>query len=85
MNEIVRRILEEDIFPLREAKRLTISELVKRYGDPSIDKVFTLEDYQYYLLNTHVKRSSITKRLMSQKWALKAMGQASELPFGLRY
>ncbi len=55
MKEIVRKILEEDIAPLREARRIPVSELVKRYGDSSSDKVFTLEDYQFYLLNTHLE------------------------------
>jgi len=55
MKELVRRIKEEDIPALREAKRITVSELVKRYGNPRSDKVFTLEDYNYYLLNTHLE------------------------------
>lgn len=55
MNELVRRIKEEGIPALREAKSIKVSELVKLYGDPRSDKVFTLEDYQIYLLNTHLE------------------------------
>ena len=54
--ELVRRVIEEDIPALREARRVTLGELVRRYGDPASDKAFEEEDYRSYLLNTHLER-----------------------------
>ena len=56
IEELVRRITEEDIPALNEARNITISELVSRYGDPLSEKAFEEEDYRIYLLNTHLER-----------------------------
>jgi hypothetical protein len=56
MDELVRRIEEEDIPALREAGRITLGELVRLYGDSTSVKAFEEEDYRSYLLNTHLER-----------------------------
>ena len=57
MDELVRRVIEEDIPALREARNITVSELVQRYGDPLSEKAFQKEDYLMYLLNRHLELS----------------------------
>ncbi len=54
MEELIRRIIEEDIPALRIAREVTLGELVQRYGDASSEKVFEEEDYRSFLLNTHL-------------------------------
>ncbi len=54
IEEIMRRIDEEDTFALREVKCVTVGELVKRYGDPSSPRAFEDEDYKMYLLNAYL-------------------------------
>ena len=56
VGELVRRVVEEDIPALREARRITLGELVERYGDPASDRAFEEEDYRMYLLNAHLER-----------------------------
>ncbi len=53
-DELIRRVLEEDILALNLAKNITLGELVGRYGDFCSDKIFSLEDYKSYLLNCYV-------------------------------
>lgn len=53
--ELIRRVMEEDIPALREARNITLGELVSRYGDPSSEKAFEEEDYRMYLLNNHLE------------------------------
>lgn len=53
--ELIRRITEEDIPALRLARGITLGELAERYGDPSSERAFTLEDYQGYLLNRYLE------------------------------
>lgn len=53
--ELIRRIVEEDIPALELARQITLGELVKSYGDPMSGKVFTLGDYQGYLLNRYLE------------------------------
>ena len=53
--ELIRRIVEEDTPALNLARRVTLGELVRQYGDPSSEKAFTLEDYQGYLLNRYLE------------------------------
>lgn len=55
MPELVRRVVEEDTPALRESRRISLGELVSRYGDPNSEKAFEAEDYQMYLLNTHLE------------------------------
>ncbi len=56
INELIRRVTQEDIPALREARIITLGELVRRYGDPSSEKAFEKEDFQIYLLNTHLEK-----------------------------
>lgn len=53
--EIIHRIVEEDIPALELARQITLGELAERYGDPKSGKAFFLEDYQGYLLNRYVE------------------------------
>ena len=55
MDELIRRVTEEDIPALREAGRITVGELVRRHGDPFSEKAFRKEDYLMYMLNTHLE------------------------------
>lgn len=54
IDEIVRRAVEEDIPALNIARKITIEELVSKYGDNSSDRVFSLDDYKIYLLNNYL-------------------------------
>ena len=56
--ELVRRVLEEDIPALRKARGITVGELVKRCGDPASEKAFEEEDYKMYLLNTYLEQTA---------------------------
>lgn len=56
IDELVRKVTEEDIPALREARRITLGELAGLYGDPASEKAFEEEDYRMYLLNTHLER-----------------------------
>lgn len=55
MEEIVRRINEEDILALQIARKTPISKLVSQYADKNSDKVFEIEDFEMYLLNRHLE------------------------------
>ena len=57
MDEVVRRVLEEDTPALRAARAISVGELVRRYGDPASDRAFEPEDYEPWLLNTHLERT----------------------------
>ncbi len=56
IEELVRRIKDEDIPALRRARAVTLSELVRRWADPSSDRLFGEDDFKQYLLNTHLER-----------------------------
>ena len=51
---IIRRTVEEDIPALLLARSIKIKDLVKLYGNPKSDKVFSLDDYKMYLLNNYL-------------------------------
>ncbi len=53
--EIVRRIIEEDIPALNLARTVAVRELVSRYGNMQSEKAFYLSDYKDYLLDCYVK------------------------------
>lgn len=55
-DELIRRIVEEDIPALNEAKRITLGELVRAYGDPDSQRAFEEYDYKTYLLNAHLEK-----------------------------
>ncbi|MBR1685067.1 MAG: hypothetical protein IJ708_07995 [Clostridia bacterium] len=52
---LVRRILTEDTFALSLAKTCTWADLVRRYGDPFSERVFSLDDFKMYLFNRFVE------------------------------
>ena len=50
--EIARRIINEDIPALNIARKTSVSELVKRFGNQQSHKIFDcVDDYKTYLLN----------------------------------
>ena len=51
---LVKHIVEHFVPALELSKRVTIKELVERYGDINSDKVFSLDDYKMYLLNNYL-------------------------------
>ena len=55
IDELVWKVVEEDIPALQEARRVTVGELVRRYGDLLSEKAFRKEDYLMYLLNKHLE------------------------------
>jgi hypothetical protein len=55
IEELLRRILDEDIPALRSARSITVGELVKRYGNPESERLFEEEDFKMHLLNTHLE------------------------------
>lgn len=56
-DEIVRRIISEDIPALNLAKNISVCELVEKYGDFQSQKVFFIDDYKSYLLNTYLENT----------------------------
>lgn len=56
--EMVRRILEEDVLALRLARSVSLKELVRRFGREDSDRIFSLDDYQMYLLNEFLEEES---------------------------
>ncbi len=59
IEELVRRVKEEDIPALNEARSITLGALVRRYGDPSSERAFEDDDYKMYLLNQHLEQKGI--------------------------
>ena len=57
LEELVRRVVEEDIPALQKARGITLGELVRRYGDPLSERVFSEGDYRMYLLNTYLEKT----------------------------
>ena len=55
IEELIRRITDEDIPALLEARRITVGELVRRYGSFDSDRAFDEDDYKEYLLNIHLE------------------------------
>ena len=55
IEELVRRATEEDTPALRQARRVTLAEMSRRYGDPDSARLFSEEDYKMYLLNTYLE------------------------------
>ena len=55
--EMVRRIVEEDIDALNAAKAIKVKELVERYGNRYSKRTFFIEDYKSYLLNCYIEES----------------------------
>lgn len=53
-DELVRRILEEDTYALNLSKKISVQELVEKYGNSQSEKVFCLDDYKSYLLNCYL-------------------------------
>ncbi len=56
--ELVRRVVEEDIPALRTARETSLGELVRHFGDPASDRAFEEDDYKQYLLNTCLERQN---------------------------
>lgn len=56
IEELVRRIVEEDTPALRAAREITLGELTERYGSASSARLFEVEDYKQFLLNQHLER-----------------------------
>lgn len=55
MDELVRRVVEEDTPALRAARAVTLGELVRLCGDPGSDRAFEPEDYESYLFNKYLE------------------------------
>lgn len=53
--EMIRRIVEEDIPALHLARNITVGELVEKYGNRQSQKVFFIGDYKSYLLNCYLE------------------------------
>ncbi len=56
IEEIMRRINEEDTFAQREARKITFAELAERYGDAASERAFSIGDYESYLFNKHLEQ-----------------------------
>lgn len=54
--ELIRRIVEEDCWALNQARKVTMKELVVRYGDRQSNKAFQMSDYKDYLLNRYLEQ-----------------------------
>ena len=53
--ELIRRIVEEDIPALNLARKVTMKELVAKFGDRHSNKAFQMSDYKDYLLNRYLE------------------------------
>lgn len=58
IDELIRRIIEEDIPALDQARKITIGQLVSMYGDMRSERLFAEDDYKAYLLNIHVRKTA---------------------------
>lgn len=67
IENLVQRVIEEDIPALNTARNITLGELVSRYADPLSEKAFEKEDYQMYLLNTHLESMTVTNHLKAER------------------
>lgn len=56
VEEIMRRIDNEDTFAQTEARQITFAELAEQYGDTASERAFSLGDYESYLFNKHLER-----------------------------
>ena len=55
IEEICRRIKEEDIKALNYAKKVTLAELATNYGNPNSTRLFEEDDYKMFLLNKYLE------------------------------
>lgn len=53
--EMIRKIVEEDIPALKLAGRITFRELAAKYGNRKSEKVFFIKDYKSFLLNCYLE------------------------------
>lgn len=60
---LIGKIIDEDTPALNAAGQITVSELVKRYGNPLSHKIFDEYDYKAYLLNKHIEKIYCLKRV----------------------
>ena len=56
--ELIRRILDEDIPALRTARGISVGELVSIYGNFDSYRLFEEDDYKMRLLNLHLEKKS---------------------------
>ena len=56
IEELVRRILNEDILAIKIARSISVGELVSMYGNPDSKRLFEEDDYKMYLLNSHLEK-----------------------------
>ena len=54
IDRIVARSVEENVPALLLSKAMPLGRLVTKYGNPTSKKVFSLEDYESYLLNRYL-------------------------------
>lgn len=54
-DEIIRKILDENTYALNKARNITISDLIRNYGDFYSGRIFDEYDYKAYLLNKHIE------------------------------
>ena len=59
MDELMRRVEEEDTPALRAARSVSLAELVRRYGNSASERAFNAGDYKQYLLNCHLEKLSV--------------------------
>lgn len=53
--EMIHKIVEEDTPALNLARKITVKELVAKYGNKLSQKAFFIEDYKAYLLNRYLE------------------------------
>lgn len=53
--ELVRKITQCDTFALNALKKVSHSELVAKYGDPTSTRVFSQGDYEMYMMNRYLE------------------------------
>ncbi len=58
VEELLRRIEQQDTPALRTAREISLGELVRRWGDPDSERVFDEGDYRIYLLNRQLENQT---------------------------
>ena len=72
IDDIVRKVVEEDIPALILSKTITLKELVEKYGNYDSDRVFSLGDYKMYLLNNYLnEKYNVSNELKTLTKSLK--------------
>ncbi len=61
---LVQRMVSGDTHALRRIRECSWADLVRRFGDPRSEKVFSLDDFKMYLINLYLESPAGTSKLL---------------------